>query len=68
MSFDVRRVIAPAGLALVFVAGSANAQTPQGAASAPPAPAAQPATPAPAAPPAVVAGIPVNYDESKVGS
>src|SRR6266581_689220 len=42
---------------------SASAQTPQGAASAPPTPAAQPA-----APPAVVAGIPVNYDESKVGT
>jgi len=66
MSLDARRVIAPVGLALALVAQTASAQTPQGAASAPPTPAAQPA--APAAPPAVVAGIPVNYDESKVGT
>lgn len=50
-SFDVRRVIAPVGLALTLALGSVSAQTAQ-----------------PAAPPAVVAGIPVNYDEAKVGT
>src|SRR5690348_4504342 len=47
-------------VAALVVANEAQSQTPQPA----------PAQPAPAqkAPPSVVAGIPVNYDESKVGS
>jgi hypothetical protein len=67
MSLDARRVLAPVALTLALVAGAASAQTPQGATAAS-TPAAQPATPAPAPPPAIVAGIPVNYDESKVGT
>ena len=49
--------------AVVSIAGSARAQTPQ-------APQIAPAQSAPAqtAPPSVVAGIPVNYDEAKVGT
>ena len=77
MSLVSRSPISLAALALV-IAQAAQAQTPATPQSAPaqPAPAqpaaAQqaPAQPAPAqqAPPAVVAGIPVNYDESKVGT
>ncbi|HEV7992204.1 MAG TPA: hypothetical protein VGP25_10280 [Gemmatimonadaceae bacterium] len=63
MSLDARRVLAPVGLALALATAAARAQTSQGAAPATPA---QASTPAP--PPAVVAGIPVNYDEAKVGS
>ena len=70
MSFVTRSSIS---LAVVLIAGSAQAQTPQTPQSAPaqPAPAQPaPAQPAPAqpAPPVVVAGIPVNYDEDKVGT
>ena len=50
------------GLTLaLMIAQTAQAQTPATPQSAP-------AQPAPAPPPAVVAGIPVNYDESKVGT
>src|SRR5678815_5939479 len=50
-------------VAALVVANAAQSQTPQ---SAPAQPAA--AQPAPAPPPTVVAGIPVNYDEAKVGT
>lgn len=61
MSFLIRRIAAPVVLSLAFPAPSAGAQA---AATTPPAQ----TQPAPAAPPAVVAGIPVNYDEAKVGT
>jgi hypothetical protein len=59
MSFATRSLL----VAALVVANEAQSQTPQSA----------PAQPAPAqqaqpAPPTVVAGIPVNYDESKVGT
>ena len=50
-------------VAALVAANAAQSQTPQ---SAPAQPAV--AQPAPAPPPTVVAGIPVNYDESKVGT
>ena len=59
MSFVARSPMSLAALALV-IAHAAQAQTPATPQSA----SAQPAP----APPAVVAGIPVNYDESKVGT
>jgi len=59
MSFLVRRLLAPAALGLALSAPSVGAQV------APVAPSAQPA---PAPSPTVVAGIPVNYDEAKVGT
>src|SRR4051812_24500715 len=54
--------------AVLLIAGPAQAQTPQTPQSAPAQPASAQAAPAQQAPPAVVAGIPVNYDESKVGT
>src|SRR5687768_15954716 len=66
MSFATRTMpLATLGL---LIAHAAQAQTPATPQPAPAQPA--PAQPAPAqqAPPAVVAGIPVNYDESKVGT
>jgi hypothetical protein len=70
MSLDARRVVAPAALGLVLfarvAAGQATPATP--AAPTPATPAAAATRPQPAPPPAVVAGIPVNYDESKVGT
>ena len=62
MSFQLRWMLAPGAFALVLAASSAGAQ----AAATPATPTATPAAPAP--PPAVVAGIPVNYDEAKVGT
>src|SRR5215218_4067117 len=62
MSFVTRSSMSLAA-AVVLIAVPAQAQTPQAAQSAP----AQGA-PAQPAPPAVVAGIPVNYDESRVGT
>ena len=73
MSIEIRRMLVPVGLVLAAsTAGSAHAQATPATPSAQPTPTTTaPATPAastPAAPPAVVAGIPVNYDESKVGT
>ena len=65
MSF-VARTSKSFAAAMVLIAGSAQAQTPQTPQGAPAQPAA--AQQAQPAPPAVVAGIPVNYDESKVGT
>ena len=65
MPSDTSAMIARAALAISFVAHSARAQT-QSAATIAPVQAAQPAPPA--APPAIVAGIPANYDEAKVGT
>ena len=65
MSF-VARTSKSFASAMVLIAGSAQAQTPQTPQGAPAQPAA--AQQAQPAPPAVVAGIPVNYDESKVGT
>ncbi|MEO8562485.1 MAG: acetylxylan esterase [bacterium] len=63
MPFQIRCVVARAILAVALFAPLAHAQT------APATPSSAATTPtAPAPPPAVVAGIPVNYDESKVGS
>jgi hypothetical protein len=66
MSFLTRRVLAPVVLGVALSGASAGAQNPQTPRPTPAQPA--PAQPAPAPPPAVVAGIPVNYDEAKVGS
>ena len=65
MSF-VARTSKSFAAAMVLIAGSAQAQTPQTPQGAPAQPAA--AQQAQPAPPAVVAGIPVNYDENKVGT
>lgn len=73
MVFKIKN--ASSAFLLVFIALAANGQTPPATAPATPTQTA-PATPggpvagprAPAAPPTVVAGIPVNYDESKVGT
>jgi hypothetical protein len=61
MSFAARSPMSIATAALLVAAATARAQTPQ-------TPQAAPADPRTSAPPAVVAGIPVNYDESKVGT
>jgi hypothetical protein len=65
MSF-VARTSKSFAAAMVLIAGSAQAQTAQTPQGAPAQPAA--AQQAQPAPPTVVAGIPVNYDESKVGT
>jgi hypothetical protein len=68
MSFVFRRRIAPTALGLVLVAPVAHAQVTQTSPAMPAAPATAAPAATPAAPPAVVAGIPVNYDEAKVGT
>jgi hypothetical protein len=60
MSHLLRSPIRLAAAALLFAARAPLAQTTQAASAQ--------STPAQPAPPAVVAGIPVNYDEAKVGS
>ena len=66
MSLDMRRLVAPAAFGVVFAASAGAQTTPATPGQTAPA---QPATAtAPAPPPAVVAGIPVNYDEARVGT